>query len=74
MTCKKKYVILSGSEISHDQREKYIYCQLLGGILHFYYKAHNANAFKTIVLHFCRMTYKKQGGRSRFGSARLLKF
>ena len=26
MTSKKKYVILSVSEISHDQREKYILC------------------------------------------------
>ena len=50
MTCKKKYVILSDSEISHDLSEKYIYCQLFDRILYFYYKAHNANALK---LSFC---------------------
>ena len=26
MTCKKKYVLLSASEISHDVSEKYIFC------------------------------------------------
>ena len=32
---KKKYVILSVSEISHDQSERYMCCQFFGGILHF---------------------------------------
>ena len=29
--------------------------RFFGGILHFCYAAHNATAFKTIVLHFCKM-------------------
>ena len=33
--CQTKYVILSVSEISHDQSEKYMHCQLFGGILHY---------------------------------------
>ncbi|MDY3725020.1 MAG: hypothetical protein SO003_06645 [Candidatus Borkfalkiaceae bacterium] len=39
------YVILSESEISHDQSEKYMHRQFFGGILHSCYKAHNADAF-----------------------------
>ena len=35
MTCKKKCVILSDSEMSHDQSEKYMLFQLFGGILHY---------------------------------------
>ena len=35
MTCKEKHVILSASEISHDQSEEYMPCQFFGGILHF---------------------------------------
>ena len=46
MTCKKKCVILSDSEISHDQSEKYMLFQLFGGILHFCYSALNADALK----------------------------
>ena len=39
------YVILSASEISHDLSEKNMLYQFFGGILHSYYKAHNADAF-----------------------------
>ena len=35
MTCKKIYVILSVSEISHDFSEKYMRRQFFGGILHY---------------------------------------
>ncbi len=46
MTYERKFVILSGSEISHNQSEKYMRRLLLGGILHFYYSALNACALK----------------------------
>ena len=39
------YVILSASEISHDQSDKVYARQFFGGILHYYYAAHNADAF-----------------------------
>ena len=42
----KKYVILSVSEISHDQSEKYMPRQFFDGILHFCYSALNAGALK----------------------------
>ena len=46
---------MSASEISHDLSEKNMSRQFFGGILHFCYAAHNADAFKTIVLHFYKM-------------------
>ena len=59
------YVILSVSEISHDRSEEVYAGQFFGGILHFCYAAHNADAFKTIVLHFYKMPAPYEYRRSQ---------